>query len=159
MAVRIKSFADLQRIIEGRLSLALKMSQKQIYDTIQEHISDYYKEHVFIGGYSEPLVYRRTYQFLNGLIKTDISVSNGNVSCKVKMDDGLKYIQSASTVLHMINRGLHADPGLNSGRYQTPRVISGGSHFWDDAINELGGEQGIYDIIVSNCKKVGLNIK
>lgn len=153
----IRSMADLQRILQGRLALALQMSQQEIYKVIQSHIAQYYEEKVFNGS-SIPKMYERTYQFFNGLIKTGISISGNTVSCEVKMNEGLSYKQSALTVLNMINSGAHADPGLNSGDYQTPRYIGAGSHFWDDAINELGGESGIYKIIVNNCKKVGLPI-
>ena len=158
MAVTVRSLAELQKIIQGRLALALQMSQQQIYKVIQDHIRRYYEEPVFRGGSTIPSEYSRTYQFFNGLIKTGISVSGGVVSCEVKMDEGLSYIQPAETVLSMINSGLHADPSLNAGEYQTPRAIGAGSHFWDDAIEELGGKSGIYNIIVSNCRKVGLPI-
>ena len=159
MATVIKSFAELQKIVTGRLSLALKMSQQQIYKEIQDHIRRYYEEKVFRDGTSAiPKRYERTYQFFNGLIKTDISISNGSVSCEVKMDEGLSYVQSAETVLNMINSGMHANPALNSGAYKTPYYIYAEGNFWDDAINELGGETGIYNIIINNCKKVGLPI-
>lgn len=161
MATHIKSMKDLKKVVEGRLALAMKFTQQEIYEVIQKHIKDYYEEKVFRGGSSAiPKVYDRTYQFLNSLIKTDIATSGGKVSCSVKIDmDSLDYIQSAETVINMINEGYHAYVALNDSEYETPYDIPAKGRFWDDAMDELGGYDGILDIMKKNCRKVGLNIR
>ena len=93
MPTIIKNINDLNKILEQRVSMALKMAQKDIGECIQESIDEYYKEKVFRGGTSAiPLIYDRTYKLLNSMIKTEI-VKNGNsLSCQVGIsDDYLNY--------------------------------------------------------------------
>lgn len=160
----INNMKELEKAIQGRLSLALKFTQQEIYKVIQENIKNYYEEKVFYdrttGNMSAiPSVYDRTYQFLNSLIKTDVVIKNGSVSCSVMIDtDSLDYIQDGNVVVDMINRGYHADKSLNDGTYETPRNIYAKSHFWDDSLQQLGGYNGILEIMKKNCKRVGLPI-
>ena len=160
MARTIKSISELQKLLEQKLALALKITQQEIFEVIQKHINGYYNEPVFRRGSTVPIMYNRTMQFLNSLIKTSVETSGGNVSCKVKIDmDTLHYLQPPETVVNMINEGLHANPDLRGGGYDPPRVIPAMSHFWDDAIAELGGEAGIYARMKSNCERVGIPLK
>ena len=160
----INNMKDLEKFIQGRLSLALKFTQQEIYKVIQENIKNYYEEKVFYdrtsGGMSViPNVYNRTYQFLNSLIKTDVIIRNGKVSCSVMIDtNSLDYLQDGDIVVDMINRGYHADKSLNDGFYETPRNIYAKSKFWDDSLEQLGGYDGILQIMKKNCKRVGLNV-
>ena len=160
----INNMKELEKAIQGRLSLALKFTQQEIYKVIQENIKNYYEEKVFYdrttGNMSAiPSVYDRTYQFLNSLIKTDVVIKNGSVSCSVMIDtDSLDYIQDGNVVVDMINRGYHADKSLNDGTYETPRNIYAKSHFWDVSLQQLGGYNGILEIMKKNCKRVGLPI-
>lgn len=161
----INNINDLEEIIQAKLSLALKFTQQEVYKIIQKNIKNYYEEKVFYnrssGNMSNiPNVYDRTYQFLNSLIKTEVTIENGIVSCSVKIDtDSLNYVQDANIVIDMINRGYHADKSINNGTYETPRNIYSKSHFWDDGIQELGGYYGILEIMKKNCEKVGIPIK
>lgn len=160
----INNMKDLEKLVNSRLSLALKFTQQEIYEVVQENIKNYYEEKVFYDPITKtrsaiPNVYDRTYQFLNSLIKTNVTIKNGNVSCSVKIDtDSLDYLQDGDVVVDMINRGLHADKSLNDGVYKTPRNIYGHSHFWDDSLEQLGGYDGILAIMKKNCKKVGIPI-
>lgn len=160
----ISNMKELEKAIQGRLSLALKFTQQEIYKVIQENIKNYYEEKVFYDRISGnmsaiPDVYDRTYQFLNSLIKTDVIIKNGTVSCSVMIDtESLDYTQDGDIVVDMINRGYHADKSLNDGTYETPRNIYTKSHFWDDSLQQLGGYNGILAIMKKNCKRVGLPI-
>ena len=155
----ITSYDQLIKIIQDRLSLALKNTQYEIYKVIHENVEKYYQENVFFEKSATPSVYERTYQFLNSVIKTDVVMNGNSVSCSVKINpDELSYIQSGQTVIDMINRGYHADTSLNGGKYNAIGDIHAKGHFWDDSIEELGGYNGILEIMKKNCKKVGLNV-
>lgn len=160
MATVITKPSDFTKIFQARISMALKMTQDEIYKKIQENISKYYKEKVFRDRYTGnisaiPNVYDRTYQFLNSLLKTDVAFSGNSISCKVMIDvDSLNYNQPGQVVVDMINRGFHADTGLNQdGIYETPYDIYSDSNFWDDSINDLGGFDGILALFKKNLKK------
>lgn len=87
MATVIRSMSDLTKIIESRIQQALKMTQQEIFEVIQQHITEYYKEPVFRNGTSAiPMLYDRSYKLLNSLIKTDIAKSGETISCSVEID-------------------------------------------------------------------------
>lgn len=157
--VVIKDIRDLTKIFEIRVSKALKATQDEIYKVIQRHISDYYHEKVFKDNSAIPVVYKRTYQFLNSLIKTNIISDGKSFGCSVKIDmEALDYLQPAEVVIDMIYRGYHADAGLNDGNYETPYDIHTLGNFWEDSIEELGGEIGITNLMKQNLIKYGVPV-
>lgn len=153
MATVIKSMNDLIKILESRIQQALKMTQQEIFEVIQQHITDYYKEPVFRNGTSAiPMLYDRSYKLLNSLIKTDIVKTNGTISCSVEIDPNYldyQYIGGAS--------GL--DVMLSANEQFHGWSIEGDMRIWDDALTELGLEPGILYIMKSNLKKYGVPIK
>lgn len=159
----VKSMSELKRILQNRASQALKITRDEIYKVIQRHITDYYHEKVFRNEQGNPSsipeVYQRTYQFLNSLIKTEVTVSGNEIGCTVKIDiESLDYLQPATTVIDMIYRGYHADTSLNDNIYDTPRNIRTLNNFWNDAIEELGGRDGIMKLMKDNLKRCGVPI-
>lgn len=144
MATVIKSMSDLIKILESRIQQALKMSQQEIFEVIQQHITDYYKEPVFRNGTSAiPMMYDRTYRLLNSLIKTDIIKSGGTISCSVEIDPNYldyQYMGGAS--------GL--DVMLSANEQFHGWSIEGDMRIWDDSLAELGLKPGILYIINSN---------
>ena len=153
MATVIRSMSDLTKIIESRIQQALKMTQQEIFEVIQQHITDYYKEPVFRDGTSAiPMIYDRTYKMLNSLIKTDIIKSGGTISCSVEIDPhylDYQYMGGAS--------GL--DVMLSANEQFHGWSIEGDIRIWDDAMAELGLEYGIKYLMKKNLQKCGVPIK
>ncbi len=153
MATVIRSMSDLTKIIESRIQQALKMTQQEIFQVIQKHIADYYKEPVFRDGTSAiPMIYDRTYKMLNSLIKTDIIKSGGTISCSVEIDPhylDYQYMGGAS--------GL--DVMLSANEQFHGWSIEGDIRIWDDAMAELGLEYGIKYLMKKNLQKCGVPIK
>lgn len=153
MATVIKSMSALTKILESRIQQALKMTQQEIFEVIQQHITDYYKEPVFRNGTSAiPLLYDRTYKLLNSIIKTDIVKSGGTLSCSVEIDPNYlnyQYMGGAS--------GL--DIMLSANEQFHGWSIEGDMRIWDDALSELGLKPGILYIMKNNLKKCGVPIK
>ena len=153
MATIIRSMSDLTKIIESRIQQALKMTQQEIFEVIQQHITDYYKEPVFKNGTSAtPLLYDRTYKLLNSLIKTSIIKSGGTISCSVQIDPNYmnyKYMGGAS--------GL--DVVLSADQRFHGWSVSGDIQIWQDSLEELGLKPGILYIMKNNLKKCGVPVK
>lgn len=153
MATVIRSMSDLTKILESRIQQALKMTQQEIFEVIQQHITDYYKEPVFKNGTSAiPMLYDRSYRLLNSLIKTDIVKSGGTISCSVEIDPNYlnyKYMGGAS--------GL--DVMLSANEQFHGWSIEGDMKVWDDSLAELGLKPGILYIMKSNLKKCGVPVK
>lgn len=153
MATIIRSMSDLTKIIESRIQQALKMTQQEIFEVIQQHITDYYKEPVFRNGTSAiPMIYDRTYKLLNSLITTDVAKSGGTISCSVEIDPNYldyQYMGGAS--------GL--DVMLSANEQFHGWSIEGDMRIWNDAMAELGLEPGIKYLMKKNLKKCGVPIK
>lgn len=153
MATVIKSMNNLKKILESRIQQALKMTQQEIFEVIQQHITDYYKEPVFRNGTSAiPMLYERTYRLLNGLIKTDIIKTNGILSCSVEIDPrylDYQYIGGASGLDVMLS----AEQAFHGWS------VEGDMHIWSDSLAELGLEPGIKYIMKSNLRKCGVPVK
>lgn len=159
MSTLIKGVGQLRKVLETKVKQALILTQEEIYDVIHKHIENYYEEEVFFGGSSEPSFYSRTYEFLNSLIKTNIVTDGASVSCTVQIDDDyLKYKYpgnpswkgnvpaTGADIVSWANQGLHG------------YTVSGGENFWDEALDELGGKQGILNLMKKNLKAVGVPI-
>lgn len=146
MATVIKSMSDLTKIIESRIQQALKMTQQQIFEVIQQYIADYYHEYT-------PRIYQRTWEFLDSLIKTNIVKMNGTISCTVEIDkDYLSYrYKGGATGLEVAN---YANQHSHGGVYDDDF-----GQFWNDAMTELGLEPGIKYLMKKNLKKCGVPVK
>lgn len=146
MAKTIKSMNDLTRIVELRIQKALKMTQQEIFEVIQRHITGYYKEYA-------PYTYQRTWKFLNCLIKTETVKSASGISCSVEIDkDYLSYKYDGGVT--GLEIAAYANQQSHGGIYDDDF-----GQFWDDAMEELGLELGIKRMMQSNLKKCGIQIK
>lgn len=163
MPTIIKTGAELDSLLEKIAYQALENTREKIGNALQAAIERYYDEY-------DPDWYKRTYAFLNSLVKTDI-IKRGNVlSCEVKIDED--YLRSfyadygdypseyrgtparGIDVVNWANRKFPDDPmpGGNHGYTQDAGYRYG---FWDGTLNELGD---ILDIIKDELQKVGINI-
>lgn len=153
MSTVIKSMSDLTTILESRIQQALKMTQQEIFEVIQQHITDYYKEPVFRNGTSAiPMLYARSYKLLNSIIQTDIVKSGGTISCTVEIDPNYlnyRYMGGASGLDVMLS----ADQAFHGWS------IEGDMRIWSDSLAELGLKPGITYIMKKNLKKCGVPIK
>lgn len=153
MATVIRSMSDLTRILELRIQQALKITQQEIFEIIQQHITDYYKEPVFKNGTSAlPMIYDRTYKLLNSLIKTEVIKSGGTISCSVGIDPkylDYQYMGGASGLDVMLS----AEQAFHGWS------VEGDMRIWNDAMAELGLKPGILYIMKNNLKKCGVPVK
>lgn len=152
MAQMIKSISELKRVLQNRASQALKMTRDEMFKVFQKHINEYYTEKVFMGGTSAiPAMYDRTYKLLNSLIKTDVAQSGYEISCSVEIDqDYLNFTyKEGATGLEVAT---YANTQSHGG------TVSGDIEIWNDAIEELGGQDGIIKLMENNLKKCGVPI-
>lgn len=156
--VLIKNTKQLDKIMESYIKSALKKTQDEIALAIQESINEFYKEY-------SPTFYKRTYKFLNSLVKTDIRRIGNTIQCEVKIDEeylkysypnkgfshnlsatGLDVVQWANRDIHGFgNHGGSVDVGRNDG-------------FFNAGLQDLGGNIGIVSIFKTNLQKRGLKI-
>lgn len=148
MATYIKSINDLSKILEPRIKKALEMTQDEIWEIIQSHIDEYYKEYT-------PKKYIRSFKFqTESLIKTKIHNDRNKLYCTVEIDpDYLDYsypgnrVTGADVVMMAANKS-------HGGVYDDDF-----SRFWDDAMAEIGLAPGILYIMKKNLKECGVPVR
>lgn len=148
--VIIKNPGDLIKILEARVSLALRMTQDEIYKAIYEALLEYYHEPVFGGG-STPKVYERTYKMLNSIIKTEIVHSGNSFACTVGVDESyLNYTYKGGATGQEVWEWANAN--THGG------TVKGNLEVWNNAMDNLGGKQGIINLMKQNLKKCGVPV-
>lgn len=139
--------------LEAKVQEALKATQQEIYDVIQRHIQRYYDEYT-------PIVYERTQQFLNSLIKTELVRTGNCISCRVQINDNyLQYKYPGNPNWKGSIPATGQDVAKWANEHTHGSIIHRESAFWEDAMRDLGGEQGIYAIMKKNLKNAGIPIK
>ena len=127
-----RNINELTKHLDTPLKNAMIVAQSKVYQCINSFIKEYYDEY-------NPDVYERTYSFYNSLVKSDIKKTKNGYACEVyiDMDRTDYYAHSFKDVVNMINRGFHADTGMNNGdSYQTPVDIRG-IRVWNESMDEI----------------------
>ena len=148
--VIIKNPNDLIKILDARVSQALKMTQTEIYKAFQESLSEYYHEPVFHGT-STPKQYERLYKMLNSIVRTDIVKSGGGFSCTIEVNEAyLNYTYpggaTGQEVWEWANANTHGG------------TVKGNLEVWNNAVARLGDEIGIINLMKENLKKCGVPV-
>lgn len=148
--VVIRNPNELIVVLKSRIQQALQMTQDEVYGEFLKSWEAYYNEPVFDGS-STPKVYERTYKLLESLIKTDIVQSVNGFSCTVEVDtDYLNYDgyeeATGREVLEWANAKTHGG------------TVQGEIEIWNDALEKLGGENGIRNLMKENLQKCGLKV-
>ena len=161
MPTIIKNINDLNKILEQRVSMALKMAQKDIGECIQESIDEYYREKVFRGGTSAtPLIYDRKWKLLNSMVKKKKKKNGNSLSCQVGIsDDYLNYKYPGTNGWDGVDATGRDVLDWNSENGSHGGSVDGDWKIWEQAMQSLSGENGIMSIFISKLKKCGINVK
>lgn len=150
MAQTVRSITELKRVFQNRASYAAKLTRDEMFKVFQKHITEYYQEPVFHGS-SIPKQYDRLYKMLNSLVKTDVTQSGSEISCRVEIDrDYLNYTYPEGAT------GLEVWEWANDNSHGG--TVQGNLQVWNDAIEELGGESGILSLMKQNLRKCGVPV-
>lgn len=142
MSKTFNSYSDLQKHIEKAIEYGVRDTRDYVYEVINSNIMKYYNEY-------SPKKYERTYRFFNSLIKLNVTkVANSYVS-EVKIDE--KYLRS---VYPNSSNNVTGEQVANwANTYTHGGTVPGHIAFWNDSLNELGGESGINKLLEINIKK------
>ena len=151
MAQLVRSMTEIERALKNRMSQALKMTRDEVYKAVQESLTRYYHEPVFESS-SMPKMYERLYHFLNSVIKTNVEIVGNNISCTVEVDRD--YLSQPYTVGGATGQEIWewANDKTHGG------TVKGNLEVWNDAIDSLGGEKGILNIMKQNLIKCGIPV-
>ncbi len=149
MAKKINSLSALSDEFKTRMAKAVQMTRDDIYDAFHTYIFTWYSDY-------QPKSYKRSYKFLNSLVKLDVNIIGNKVFTSVKIDEdflGSQYSTgnhpTGMNVAEAADLGLH---GAVGGHFLTRPGYSG-VRFWADAFDALGREEGIRRMLLQNLKK------
>ena len=103
-------------------------------EIIRKHIESYYGEYT-------PKKYRRVKEFLNSIVKTDISKVGNKFVCTIFIDyENMHYkhmglYNGTWQIVQWANEGIHGNVDIN------------GKHFWDNAMVEIKNEEIIKNFV------------
>ena len=156
----IQNIKDLDKVFEPYLEKAMILTRDEIFEVVSRKVSDYYNEPVFQHNPTDiPDYYQRTGNPMESLTATHISKSGNMMEFRVGWDDDyltFRYPKGFGKSKYNGITGLQVLQTFNSGTHGY--TVDGEHNYWDEALSELGGEQGIINKFKANCKKVGLPI-
>lgn len=139
----VTNMAQLEALIMSKVSIAVAKTRDDVHEVIQAYIDNYYAEY-------NPKVYARLYNFADSLVKLDVKVSGTSVSAEVKIDEGyLNYTYPRGEQLTGLEVVEYAEAGTHGG-------WGTGARFWTEALNLMGGEEGIKGWLIAHLKEQGL---
>ena len=156
----IQNIKDLDKVFEPYLEKAMILTRDEIFEVVSRKVSDYYNEPVFQHDPTDvPDYYQRTGNLMESLTATHISKSGNMMEFRVGWDDDyltFRYPKGFGKSKYNGITGLQVLQAFNSGTHGY--TVDGDHNYWDEALDELGGEQGIINRFKANYKKVGLPI-
>lgn len=156
----IQNIKDLDKVFEPYLEKAMILTRDEIFEVVSRKVSDYYNEPVFQHDPTDvPDYYQRTGNLMESLTATHITKSGNMMEFRVGWDEDyltFRYPKGFGKSKYNGITGLQVLQAFNSGTHGY--TVDGEHNYWDEALDELGGEQGIINKFKANCKKVGLPI-
>lgn len=156
----IQNIKDLDKVFEPYLEKAMILTRDEIFEVVSRKVSDYYNEPVFQHDPTDvPDYYQRTSNLMESLTATHISKSGNYMEFRVGWDDDyltFRYPKGFGKSKYNGITGLQVLQAFDSGTHGY--TVSGSHNYFQEALDELGGELGIINRFKANCKKVGLPI-
>lgn len=156
----IQNIKDLDKVFEPYLEKAMILTRDEIFEVVSRKVSDYYNEPVFQHNPTDvPDYYQRTGNLMESLTATHISKSGNYMEFRVGWDDDyltFRYPKGFGKSKYNGITGLQVLQAFDSGTHGY--TVSGSHNYFQEALDELGGELGIINRFKANCKKVGLPI-
>lgn len=156
----IQNIKDLDKVFESYLEKAMILTRDEIFEVVSRKVSDYYNEPVFQHDPADvPDYYQRTGNLMESLTATHISKSGNYMEFRVGWDDDyltFRYPKGFGKSKYNGITGLQVLQAFDSGTHGY--TVIGSHNYFQEALDELGGELGIINRFKANCKKVGLPI-
>lgn len=167
MATIIRSMSNLTRIIELRMIKAMELTRDDIFKVVSQKVFDYYEEPVFgtkrNSDPSEPEYYQRGHagrSLMDSLTASNVKKNGDNYEFTVGWDRDyltFRYPTGFGNSAYNGITGLQVLQAFDSGTHGY--IVHGSHKYFQEAIMELGGQEGIKKKFKKNLKKCGLNVK
>ena len=130
-----KNESELKKFLLSKCKNALIKSQEQVYQVIDRFVKEFYAEYPPEG---KEIVYRRTYQLFQSLVKSDIIPTGNGYKAEVYFDlSSLDYVTgskpSGEQVMQAAEWGRHGAMGLAVADFK-------GTSIWHEPLQILNTE-------------------
>lgn len=142
---------QLRRFILSKSEKALFKATEKVYRIIDNFIKEFYADY-------DPVMYERTKQLFNSLVKSNVVKTANDVESYVYFDlDRIRYMSGSSPsgrqVMGVAAVGMHGAEDL--------RMVAGrtGVSIWDDPLERLKGNKEVIKILEQMLISEGIPIK
>ncbi len=164
MAQIIKSMSGLSKILESRIQQALELTRNEIFEVISKKVFDYYNEPVFSDpDPSTPDYYQRGQaerSLMDSLTASHVIKNGSNYEFTVGWDREyltFRYPTGFGNSKYNGITGLQVLKAFDRGSHGY--TVLGSHNYFQEAIEELGGKEGIKNKFKTNLKKCGVPVK
>ena len=156
----IHNMKELEKVVNKYIIKALELTRDEIFEVVSRKVSDYYNEEVFEHEPRDiPDFYQRTGNLMESLSATNITSNGNGYEFRVGWDDDyltFRYPKGFGKSKYNGITGLQVLKAFDSGTHGY--TVQGSHNYFQEALDDLGGESGIINRFKTNCKRVGLNI-
>ena len=156
----IHNMKELEKVVNKYIIKALELTRDEIFEVVSRKVSDYYNEEVFEHEPRDiPDFYQRIGNLMESLSATHITSNGSGYEFRVGWDSEylqFHYPKGFGKSKYNGITGLQVLQAFDSGTHGY--TVSGSHNYFQEALDELGGESGIINRFKTNCKRVGLNI-
>lgn len=145
MAVHVKNMKELNKALQPVMMGMVDKMAERVEQTLNYFLQEYYDSY-------DPVYYRRLYDFLHSVIRTEAKVVGNKVVASVYIDtDSMNnyYDATGEQVARWANEGTHG--GTIQGN-NTP-------HVWDDTIRETIENDELLRLALEYLKSKGFSVR
>ena len=145
MAIHVKNMKELNKALQPIMMGMVDKMAERVYETLNYFLQEYYDSY-------DPVYYRRLYDFLHPVIRTEPKVVGNKVVASVYIDtDSMDnyYEATGEEVATWANQGTHG--GTIRGN-NTP-------HVWDDTMREIVENGELLKLALEYLKSKGFSVR
>lgn len=145
MAVHVKNMKELNKALQPVMKGMVDKMAERVEQTLNYFLQEYYDSY-------DPVYYRRLYDFLHSVVRTEAKVVGNKVVASVYIDtDSMNnyYDATGEQVARWANEGTHG--GTIQGN-NTP-------HVWDDTIRETIENGELLRLALEYLKSKGFSVR
>ena len=145
MAMHVKNMKELNKALQPVMKGMVDKMAERVYEILNYFLYEYYDSY-------DPVYYRRLYDFLHSVVRTEAKVVGNKVVASVYIDTHSMnnyYEATGVQVAQWANQGLHGGLDTNSN---TP-------HVWDDTMRETIENGELLRLALEYLKSKGFSVR
>ncbi len=145
MAIHVKNMKELNKALQPVMKGMVDKMAERVEQTLNYFLQEYYDSY-------DPVYYRRLYDFLHSVVRTEAKVVGNKVVASVYIDtDSMNnyYEATGEQIARWANQGTHG--GTIQGN-NTP-------HVWDDTMRETIENGELLKLAVEYLKSKGFSVR